>query len=58
MPMGLASSPGWFQSTMRRVCEYLERVRLYIDDTVCFSKNGSEHVSDLQLFSNGSPLSI
>lgn len=27
---------------MCRVCEGLERVRLFIDDTVCFSKNGHE----------------
>ena len=50
MPMGLASSPGWFQSIMLRVCEGLERVRLFIDNIVCFSKNGSEHVSHLQNF--------
>ena len=47
MPMGLASSPGWFQSIMLRVCEGLNRVRLFIDDIVCFSKNGEEHVQDL-----------
>ena len=46
MPMELASSPGWFQPIMLRVCEGLERVRLFIDDIVCFSKNGLEHVSD------------
>ena len=50
MPMGLASSPGWFQSIMLRVCDGLERVRLCIDDTVCFSKNGEEHVCDLERF--------
>lgn len=50
MPMGLASSPGWFQSIMLRVCEGLERVRLFIDDIVCFSKNGREHVDDLRNF--------
>ena len=38
MPMLLASSPGWFQSIMLRVCKGLERVRLFIDDIVCFSK--------------------
>ena len=38
MPMGLASRPGWFQSIMLRVCKGLERVRLFIDDIVCFSK--------------------
>ena len=48
MPMGLASSPGWFQSVILRVCEGLERVRLFIGDIVCFSKNGCEHASDLQ----------
>ena len=43
MPMGLASSPGWFQSIMLRVCDGLKRV-------VCFSKNGAEHVADLERF--------
>ena len=38
MPMGLASSPGWFQSIMLRVCDGLKRVRLFIDDIVCFRK--------------------
>ena len=28
MPMGLVSSPGWFQSIMLRVCDGLKRVRL------------------------------
>ena len=50
MPMGLAFSPGWFQSIMLRVCEGLERLRLFIDDIVCFSKNGGEHVYDLRKF--------
>ena len=40
MPTGLASSAGWFQSITIRVCEGWERVRLFIDDIVCFSKNG------------------
>ena len=44
MPMGLASSPGWFQSIMLRACDGLKRVRLFIDDIVCFSANGAEHV--------------
>ena len=38
MPMGLASSPGWFQSIMLRACDGLKRVRLYIDDVVFFEK--------------------
>ena len=50
MPMGFASSPGWFQSMMCRVCEGLERVQLFVDDIVCFSKNGHEHISDLRKF--------
>ena len=33
---------------MLRVYKRLEQVRLFIDGIVCFSKNGSEHVSDLQ----------
>ena len=48
MPMGLASSPGWFQSIMLRVCDGLKRVRLFIDDIVCFSNNGAEHGADLE----------
>ncbi|CAN0450104.1 unnamed protein product, partial [Scytosiphon promiscuus] len=47
MPMGLASSPGWSQSIVLRVCEGLDRIRLFIDDIVCFSKTGREHVEDL-----------
>ena len=50
MPEGLASSPGWFQSIMLRVCEGLEQVKLFIDDIVCFSKNGEQHVCDLRRF--------
>ena len=29
MPKGLASSPGWFQSIMPRVCEGLDRVQFF-----------------------------
>ena len=54
MPMGLASSSGWFQSIMLRVCDGLKHVRLFIDDIVCFSKNGAEHVSCL-LYTSPSP---
>ena len=50
MPQGLDSSPGWFQSIMLRVCEGLQRVKLFIDYIVCFSKNGEQHVCDLQRF--------
>ena len=50
MPQGLASFPGWFQSIILRVCEGLERVKLFIDDIVCFSKNGKQHVCDLRRF--------
>lgn len=49
-PMGLASSPGWFQSIMLRVCEGLERCKLFIDDIVIFSKSGAEHVVDMGKF--------
>ena len=35
---------------MLRICEGLEHVRLFIDDIVCFSKNGGEHVNDLRKF--------
>ena len=34
MPMGLASSPGWFQSIMLRVCDGLKRVRLLYSSTI------------------------
>ena len=47
---GLSSSPGWFQSTMLQVCEGLERVKLFIDGIVYFSKNGEQHVCDLRRF--------
>ena len=50
MPQELASSPDWFQSIMLRVCEGLERLKLFIDDIVCFSKNGEQHVCDLRQF--------
>ncbi|CAN0361966.1 unnamed protein product, partial [Ascophyllum nodosum] len=50
MRQGLASSPGWFQTIMLRVYEGLERVKLFIDDIVCFSKNGEQHVCDLRRF--------
>ena len=50
MPMGLASSPAWFQSILLRVCDGLQRVRLFIDGIVCFSKNGAEHLRDLKSF--------
>ena len=50
MTMGLASSLGWFQSIILRVCDGLKRVRLFIDDIVRFSKNGAEHVCDLKSF--------
>lgn len=33
---------------MLRVWEGLERVHLFIDDTVCPYKNGCEHVNDLR----------
>ncbi|CAB1110326.1 unnamed protein product [Ectocarpus sp. CCAP 1310/34] len=48
--MGLASSPGWFQGIMSRVCEGLERCMLFIDDIVIFSKGGKEHVVDMTHF--------
>ena len=48
MPTGLSSSPGWFLSIMLRVFDGLKRVHLFIDDIVCFSENGAEHVSDLE----------
>ena len=51
MPMGLASRLGWFQSIVFRVCARLKRVRLFIDDIVCFSANGAEHVCDLESLS-------
>ncbi|CAB1103949.1 unnamed protein product [Ectocarpus sp. CCAP 1310/34] len=50
MPQGLSSSPGWFHSVMQRVCDGLERVRLFIDDVIVYSRNGAEHVQDLEKF--------
>ncbi|CAB1111520.1 unnamed protein product [Ectocarpus sp. CCAP 1310/34] len=50
MPQGLSSSPGWFHSVMQRVCDGLERVRLFIDDVIVYSRNGAEHVQDLERF--------
>ena len=41
MPTGLASSPGWFLPIILRHCDGLKRVRLLIDDVVCFSKKWS-----------------
>ena len=35
---------------MLRFCDGLRRVRLFIDDIVCFSKNGAEHVADREKF--------
>jgi len=50
VPQGLSTSPGWFQSVMARVCENLERVRLFVDDIIVFSRDGAEHVKDLERF--------
>lgn len=50
MPVGSASRPGWFQSIMLRMCEGLERVRLFLGDIVCFSVDSAEHVRDLGRF--------
>ena len=41
MSQEFASSPGWLQSIVSRVREGLERVKLFIDDTVCSSKTGN-----------------
>ena len=35
---------------MARVCEGLERVRLFVDDIIVFSRDGAEHVQDLERF--------
>ena len=48
MPMGCSGSPGWFQSIMARICDGLERCRLYIDDVCTFSESGAQHVTDLE----------
>ena len=50
MPMGLAASPGFFQQIMNRVCEGLDRIRLFIDDIICYSRDGAQHVEDLSGF--------
>ncbi|CAM9593823.1 unnamed protein product, partial [Sphacelaria rigidula] len=48
MPMGCSGSPGWFQEIMARICDGLERCRLYIDDVCTFSGTGKQHVDDLE----------
>ena len=53
MPLGLAYSPGWFQSIMLRLCEGLEREKLFIDDIVCFSKTGNSTSATCDGSSNG-----
>lgn len=35
---------------MQRVCEKLKRTDLYIDDILCFSTTGKQHVKDLWKF--------
>ncbi len=35
---------------MARVCENLERVKLFVDDIIVFSSDGAEHVKDLEQF--------
>ena len=35
---------------MLRVCEGLERIKLFIDDIGCFFKNEEQHVRDLRRF--------
>ena len=36
MPQGLASSPGWFECIMLRVCKGFKRAKLFIDGIVFF----------------------
>ena len=44
MPQELASSLlTSFQSMILRVCEGLERMKLFSEGIVCFSKNGEQH---------------
>lgn len=50
MPMGPASRPGWFVSTMLHIFNSLERLRLFMEDIVCISKNDGEYVSGLWSF--------
>ena len=33
---------------MARICDGLERCRLYIDDVCTFSESGAQHVTDLE----------
>ena len=51
MPMGLASSPGWFRSIMLSVCDGLGCVRLFIDDVVVFEKTVQSMCATLRDFS-------
>lgn len=50
MPMGLASRLGRLKSIMLRVWDGLQRIRLFIDNIVCFSKEGARHVCDLERY--------
>jgi hypothetical protein len=42
LPMGIASSPGIFQSKTSELMEDLEYVRAYFDDLLCISRSSLE----------------
>lgn len=44
MPMGTAASLGWSQGIVRRVCDGLDRIGLFIDDLIAHFRDGQEHV--------------
>jgi hypothetical protein len=47
--MGIAGSPDIFQGKMSELMEYLEYVRLYLDDLLCISKLSLEdHLEKLE----------
>jgi hypothetical protein len=50
LPMGIACSPGIFQSKMSELMETLEFVRTYIDDLLCITKGS---LDDREEYSSG-----
>ena len=49
IPLTAVCTPGGF-SLLCYVCDGFKRVHLFINDIVFFSKNGAEHVDDLERF--------
>ena len=51
VPFGLSNAPGHFQAAMNQILSRHigKRVMVFLDDIVIYSKNPSEHASDLEL---------